>query len=58
MHRRHLLSILPTLIKSFRTLKDDLGDRLALGVVLYGGEEVVRLGRDVVAVPHTLFFSA
>jgi hypothetical protein len=45
-----------SIFKSFKTLKDSLGDNLILSLVLYGGKEITLLGDKLLAVPHEFFF--
>lgn len=50
-------SIDRALLKTFQTLHAQWGKQFVIGVMLYGGDEVVALGPKVVAVPLGIFFS-
>jgi len=45
-------------LDSFKALKDSLGDKLAMGIVLHRGEEALSLGEKLMAVPCGAFFCA
>ncbi len=47
-----------TVFSSFEILKKDLGDCLKMGVVLYGGEDIVVLGSQMIAIPYDVFFDS
>jgi predicted AAA+ superfamily ATPase len=46
----------PSVLRSVRWLQGQLGRRLILSIVLYGGEDVLALGPQLVAVPYDVFF--
>jgi predicted AAA+ superfamily ATPase len=46
----------PPILRTVRQLHEQLGPRLLLSVILYGGEEVVALQPQLVAVPYDVFF--
>lgn len=43
-------------VNAVRMLQEQLGTRLVLSVVLYGGDEVFALGPQLIAVPYDVFF--
>jgi hypothetical protein len=47
----------PSVLNTFQRLRTPLGARLACGVVLYGGDAVIPLGPQLLAIPHALFFT-
>jgi predicted AAA+ superfamily ATPase len=47
-----------SVFSSFEILKKDLGDCLKMGVVLYGGEDIVVLGSQMIAIPYDIFFDS
>ena len=46
----------PSVLRAVRWLQEQLGTRLILSVVLYGGEDVMALAPQLVAVPYDVFF--
>ena len=46
----------PSVLRAVRWLQGQVGNRLILSVVLYGGEDVVALAPQLVAVPYDVFF--
>jgi len=46
----------PSVLRAVRWLQGQLGTRLILSVVLYGGDEVFALGPQLIAVPYDAFF--
>ena len=46
----------PSMLRAMRRLQEQLGNRLILSVILYGGEEVFAVGPQLVAVPYDVFF--
>jgi uncharacterized protein len=46
-----------SMVSAFRSLKEAMGDAMRLGVVLYGGDEVVHLEPWLVALPYRRFFA-
>lgn len=43
-------------LNAVRMLQEQLGNRLIMSIVLYGGEEVLALGPQLAAVPYRVFF--
>ena len=46
----------PSALRGVRLLQEQLGNRLIMSLVLYGGEEVLALNPQLVAMPYDVFF--